>query len=122
MHAHVQTRVSYVLSSVSLYQLTVAKLFLIEGTVRCHHVYKAVWSPYITEELLVQYELNNIHGDFAVTIVRTVLLLVMYLPWEISRVCWYSYRRVAERFTLTLRVLSPCSSGILEDAQHVAFR
>ena len=52
------------------YQLTMATTFRIESTVRGHHVYKAAWSPYIGEELPVQREVNNIHDDFAVAVLK----------------------------------------------------
>ena len=44
--------------------------FRIESTVLAHHVYKASWSPYIGEELPVQREINYIHDDFAVTVLK----------------------------------------------------
>ena len=34
------------------------------------HVNKASWSPYIREELPVQREVNNIHDDFAVAVLK----------------------------------------------------
>ena len=53
------------------YQLTMATTFRIESTVRGHHVYKAAWSPYIGEELPVQREVNSIHDDFAVAVLKS---------------------------------------------------
>ena len=64
-----------------------ATSFRIESTVRGHHVYKASWSPYIREELLVQHEVNNIHDDFAVVSSRTAILSVMCCGK--FPVCWY---------------------------------
>ena len=56
-----------------------ATSFRIESTVRGHHVYKASWSPYIGEELPVQCEVNNIHDDFAVAVLKNSnILSVMY--------------------------------------------
>ena len=52
------------------FQLTMATTFRIESTVHRHHVYKAAWSPYIGEELPVQREVNNIHDDFAVAVLK----------------------------------------------------
>ena len=52
------------------YKLPPPKDFRIESTVRGHHVYKAAWSPYIGEELPVQREVNNIHDDFAVAVLK----------------------------------------------------
>ena len=47
-----------------------ATTFRIESTVGGHHVYKAAWSPYIGEELPVQCEVNNIHDDFVVAVLK----------------------------------------------------
>ena len=55
-----------------------ATTFRIESTVRGHRIYKAAWSPYIGEELPVQREVNNIHDDFAVAVLKNGTLSVMY--------------------------------------------
>ena len=65
------------------FQITMATSFRIESTVRGHHVYKASWSPYIGEELPVQCEVNNIHDDFAVAVLKNSNT-VGYVPREIS--------------------------------------
>ena len=44
--------------------------------------------PYIGEELPVQREVNNIHDDFAVAVLKNSSV-VSHVPREISRVCWY---------------------------------
>jgi len=59
-----------------------------ESTVRGHHVYKALWSPDIGEELPVQCEVSNIHNDFTVAVLKNSNT-VGHVPQEISRVCWY---------------------------------
>ena len=66
------------------FQLTMATTFRIESTVRGHHVYKAAWSPYIGEELPVQREVNNIHDDFAVAVLKNGNT-VGHVPREISK-------------------------------------
>ena len=48
-----------------------AASYSIKRLVCSHHVYKAVWSPYIGEEPLVQCEVANIQDDFAVAILKT---------------------------------------------------
>ena len=58
--------------------------FRIESTVHGHHVYKAAWSPYIGEELPVQREVNNIHDDFAVAVLKNGNT-VGHVPREISK-------------------------------------
>ena len=65
------------------FEITMATSFRIESTVRGHHVYKASWSPYIGEELPVQCEVNNIHDDFAVAVLKNSNT-VGYVPREIS--------------------------------------
>ena len=66
------------------FQITMAMSFRIESTVRGHHVYKASWSPYIGEELPVQCEVNNIHDDFAVAVLKNSNT-VGHIPWENSK-------------------------------------
>ena len=72
--------------------------FRIESTVRGHHVYKAAWSPYIGEELPVQREVNNIHNDFAVAVLKNGNT-VGHVPREISRVCWYFLHKSGSEMT-----------------------
>ena len=55
-----------------------ATTFRIESTVRRHHVYKAAWSPYIGEELPIQREVNNIHDDFAVAVLKNGNIVGLY--------------------------------------------
>ena len=83
------------------YQLTMATTFRIESTVRGHHVYKAAWSPYIGEELPVQREVNNIHDDFAVAVLKNGNT-VGHVPREISRVCWYFLHKSGSETTIVL--------------------
>ena len=80
------------------FQITMATSFMIESTVRGHHVYKASWSPYIGEELPVQCEVNNIHDDFAVAVLKNSNT-VGHVPREISRVCWYFLHKSGSEMT-----------------------
>ena len=75
-----------------------ATTFRIESTVRGHHVYKAAWYPYIGEELPVQREVNNIHDDFAVAILKNGNT-VGHVPREISRVCRYFLHKSGSEMT-----------------------
>ena len=75
-----------------------ATTFRIESTVRGHHVYKAAWSPYIGEELPVQREVNNIHDDFAVAVLKNGNT-VGHVSREISRVCWYFLHKSGSEMT-----------------------
>ena len=80
------------------FQITMATSFRIESTVRGHHVYKASRSPYIGEELSVQCEVNNIHDDFAVAVLKNSNT-VGHVPREISRVCWYFLHKSGSEMT-----------------------
>ena len=80
------------------FQLTMATTFRIESTVRGHHVYKAAWSPYIGEELPVQREVNNIHDDYSVAVLKNGNT-VGHVPREISRVCWYFLHKSGSEMT-----------------------
>ena len=82
----------------TLPKLTMATTFRIESTVRGHRVYKAAWSPYIGEELPVQREVNNIHDDFAVAVLKNGNT-VGHVPREISRVCWYFLHKSGSEMT-----------------------
>ena len=46
-----------------------------------HHVYKAMWSPYVGEELLVECKINNIQDDFAVAIMKNGMI-IGHVPQE----------------------------------------
>ena len=80
-----------------------ATSFRIESTVRGHHVYKASWSPYIGEELPVQCEVNNIHDDFAVAVLKNSNT-VGHVPREISRICWYFLHKSASEMLVSSMV------------------
>ena len=71
--------------------------FRSESIVCGHHVYKAVWSPYIGEKLLVECEVHNIQDDFAVAILKNSMI-VGHMPREISRVWWHSLQKNAEEW------------------------
>ena len=62
--------------------------FILEKSVRGHHVDKVIWRPVIGEILQVQAEANNEQDAHAVA---TVLhgVVVGHLPHEISGVAWY---------------------------------
>ena len=64
-----------------------------KGIVYSHHVYKAMWSPYIGKELLVECEVDNIQDDFALIILKNGTIMGHVIQ-EISRVCWYFLRKV----------------------------
>ena len=53
---------------------------------------------YIGEELPVQCEVNNIHDDFAVAVLKNSNT-VGHVPREISRVCWYFLHKSGSEMT-----------------------
>jgi len=62
------------------------------------HVYKASWSPYIGEELPVQCEVNNIHDDFAVAVLKNSNT-DCHVAQEFPRVCWYFLHKSGSEMT-----------------------
>ena len=40
------------------------------SVIKGHHVYKAVWTPFLGEELLVQPEDHNDHDEHAIAVTR----------------------------------------------------
>ena len=76
--------------------------FRIKSIVCIHHVYKAVWSSYIREELLVQFEVDNKQDDFAVAISwRTAWSLAKYHEKYLQSV-GISCRRMVARWCASL--------------------
>ena len=53
---------------------------------------------YIGEELPVQCEVNNIHDNFAVAVLKNSNT-VRHVPREISRVCWYFLHKSGSEIT-----------------------
>ena len=57
-----------------------------ESFVTGHHVYKAVWSPFIGESLNTLMEQDNVHDKYAVKVFKNQAG-VGHVPREISRYC-----------------------------------
>ena len=57
----------------------------VESVIRGHHVYKDVWLPVISEDLMCQRELGNPRNLFAVSVLKTApslaTCLVRYLQF-----------------------------------------
>ena len=51
-------------------EVTIARSFRIESTVRVHHVYKTHWSPSIGEELCCEVEEDNTFDRYAVAVTK----------------------------------------------------
>ena len=60
--------------------------------IRGHHIYKDIWSPYVSEELAFVVEENNIHDPYAVA-VKKGEQIVGHLPHIISAACSLFLRR-----------------------------
>ena len=57
-----------------------------ESVVRGHHTYKAVWTPTIGEELLLEVEDDNEYDRYAVHVVRrSNSCVVGHVPRDFSR-------------------------------------
>ena len=62
------------------------------SVVKGHHVYKAVWTPFLGEELSVQPEDHNDHDEHAIAVTRDGRT-VGHVPRIISRESWFFLRR-----------------------------
>ena len=71
----------------------------IQSTVRGHHIYKAIWTPVIGEELTVVPEEGNDHDPHAVAILKDEMMLlsrILFFFLRLSRsskVCEITGRR-----------------------------
>ena len=67
--------------------------FSIDYAVRGFHVYKDIWNPEIDEVLLCEHEFGNLHGPYAVSVVREDDVMVGHVPRTISALCYFFLRR-----------------------------
>ena len=58
-----------------------------ESVIGGHHIYKAVWTPFIGESLAVNHKIDNAYDSHAVT-VHLDDCVVGHLPQTISTVLW----------------------------------
>ena len=58
------------------------------GVVRGFHVYQAVWSPVVGEELSIVREHGNPEDAFAVVVTKSGTTVGL-IPREISKTCWH---------------------------------
>ena len=64
------------------------------SVVRGHHIYKAVWTPTLGEDLLLEPEDENEHDKYAVSVVRgSDSCVVGHVPRNDSRVFWFFLKR-----------------------------
>ena len=65
----------------------------IQSTVRGHHIYKAIWTPVIGEELTVIPEEANDHDPHAIAVLKDEVI-VGHVPRELSRILFFFLRRL----------------------------
>ena len=63
-----------------------------ESVVRGHHVYKAIWTPVIGEELEVKTEEDNNHDQHAVAVVKDGLV-IGHMPRLVAELSWFFLKR-----------------------------
>ena len=68
--------------------------FYLESTVRGHHVYKSIWTPFIGQVLQTSTEENG-HDRFAIAVKKDDIA-VGHVPREHSKVEWYFLRHGGE--------------------------
>ncbi len=61
--------------------------FQLESVVRGHHIFKAVWTPVVGEDLPLQQEPDNSYDSFAVAIIKEDAV-VGRVPRELSYSFW----------------------------------
>ena len=65
------------------------------SVIRGFHVYQAVWSPVLGEELATQQEHDNPEDRYAVSVLKSGTV-VGHIPREISKTCWSFIARNGE--------------------------
>ena len=55
-------------------------LFLMESTVRRHHVYKTIWSRAVGKELQCHSKVDNIHDLYEVSLIKLGTGVVGHIP------------------------------------------
>ena len=61
------------------------------SVVRGHHVYKAVWTPFVGETLTVHEEADNDHDAFAVSVKKSEMI-VGHVPRSVSQIFTFFMR------------------------------
>ena len=54
-----------------------------DSVVRGHHIYKTYWTPVVGEELTLEMEDDNEHGEHAVAVMKDG-----YLGWHMPLILW----------------------------------
>ena len=62
--------------------------FRIHSCIRGHHVFKDIWTPYITEELRLEVEEDNQHDRHAVAVIKNDVI-VGHMPRVFARVSFF---------------------------------
>ena len=82
-------------------EVTMARSFRIESTVRGHHVYKTRWSPSIGEELCCEVEEDNTFDRYAVAVTKDERV-VGHVPRELARICYFFLKKQHSTMTCTV--------------------
>ena len=62
-------------------------LFTVDSMIRGNHVYKDIWDSQLGEELACRHERNNIHGPFAIAVLKSDVI-VGHISRAISAACY----------------------------------
>ena len=62
--------------------------FMLDSTVRGHHVYKQVWTPVVGQQLQVEAETGNVHDPHAVCTIHAGVI-VGHMPREIANTAFH---------------------------------
>ena len=79
-----------------------------ESVVRGHHIYKAIWTPVIGEELDVQTEDSNHHDQHAVAVVKDGVV-IGHMPRLVAEVSWFFLKRGG---SITCRITGSKKFGV----------
>ena len=66
--------------------------YCIHSCNRGHHIYKEIWTPYITEELRLEEEEDNLYDQHTVAVVRNKVI-VGHMPCVLARVSFFYHKR-----------------------------
>lgn len=94
--------------------------FMLESSVRGHHIYKRVWTPVIGQQLQVQAQRGNTHGRHAVSTVHAGVI-VGHMPREIAKTASYFLQhggRITCEVTGRRKLSSVPSKGLVVPCEY----
>ena len=63
--------------------------FCKNSVIRGHHVFKAIWNPFVGEQLQISREEGNAYDNCAVSVKKDSGTIVGHVPREMSRLFWH---------------------------------